>query len=188
LNVRICSCDRRIHNYLLHNESRYSRFYNAKKRVSAEMEIYVIFYISITIEAREYNEIPICSSWHGLQFTLLQVFTQLTSLGLIKLQTYISILGGKKTILTFKNQWEGESVKCMDSTLCCCLHGKYNHIVLNPLSIFQKHFLNPISIFQKFPGASKLCSGAQNRPFLTSHTSGEEARKNLKFIENNALF
>jgi hypothetical protein len=32
------------------------------------------------------------------------------SIGLIKLETYLSILEEKKLFLTFKNRWEGESI------------------------------------------------------------------------------
>jgi hypothetical protein len=71
------------------------------------MEVCIIFYISITIEARDSNKNPICSSWYGLQFISYKCLDNSLPLGLIKLQIYLSILR-KKLFLTFKNQWEGE--------------------------------------------------------------------------------
>jgi hypothetical protein len=51
-------------------------FYNAKNNAfSAKIEVCVISYISIIIEARVSNKKSICSSWYGLQFISLQVFT-----------------------------------------------------------------------------------------------------------------
>jgi hypothetical protein len=99
-----------------------------KNAFSAEMEVRVIFYLSISIETRDSNInqfVPHdmnCNSYH-YKFLLNSI-----PLGLIKLQTYLSIWG-KKLFLTFKNQCEGESIETVVSTLCCCLHGEYNHIV-----------------------------------------------------------
>jgi hypothetical protein len=92
-------------------------------------------------------------------------------LDVIKLETYLSTLG-KTLFLLSKPFGGGGSIRSVVSTLCSYLHGKCGHVVLNPVPILQNS-----------PGASE-----QNRPFLTSHISGEEAPKFLKLIENNALF
>jgi hypothetical protein len=97
-------------------------------------------------------------------------------LGVIKLETYLSILG-KTLFLKFKNQCEGESIRPLVSTLCCYLHGEYNHVVFNP-----------VPSFQNFSRRFQTLLWAQNRPFLTSHISSGETPKILKFITNNTLF
>ena len=96
-------------------------------------------------------------------------------LGLIKLKTYLSILG-KTLFFTFKNQWEGESVRSVVSTHCCLLHGEYNHLGWTPYLVSR--------IFQELPNSALGPKSA----ILTSHISGGEAPTNLKLIANNALF
>ena len=99
-----------------------------------------IYYI--TIDDRDSNKnkfIPHDMDYDSCHYKFL---LNSLSLGLIKLVIYLLILG-KKLFLTFKSQWEGESIRSVVSTLFCCLHGEYNHIVLNH-----------VSIFQNFPGAS----------------------------------
>jgi hypothetical protein len=54
-------------------------FLTFKNAFSTQMEVCVIFYISISIDARDSNKKITYSSWYGLQFIILQVFTQLTS-------------------------------------------------------------------------------------------------------------
>jgi hypothetical protein len=100
-------------------------FITRKNAFSAEMEVCVIFYISMNLDVVDSNKKPICSSWYGLQFISLQVFNQLTS-SRPNLAWHLPIDFGKKLFWPSKTNGSGKYQVCGFYSLLLPIWGIYS--------------------------------------------------------------